>query len=250
MEILVHKVLGILVSPLAVIILLALWGLAANRRLIVALALCGLYLLSIPIVSNPLFRSMEFSTQPSSEANVASHGALVVLSGMLHYVLGPSEVLTQEWGDPDRFFAGLEIAKANPTLPVILTGGLMPWDRQTQTEGEVLRDKMIEFGVAPDRITVTGPVTNTAQEARAIAELIGREQSVVLVTSAFHMPRAISLFEAEGLKVTPWPVDFKVSASRLTPMDFMPTANALNKSSIVVREMLGRTYYWFRALLK
>jgi uncharacterized SAM-binding protein YcdF (DUF218 family) len=60
------------------------------------------------------------------------------------------------------------------------------------------------------------------------------------------MPRARALFEAQGLRVLPFPVDFKVPEKQTTVMDFLPDANALRWTDVAVREGIGRVYYWLR----
>jgi multidrug efflux pump subunit AcrA (membrane-fusion protein) len=76
-----------------------------------------------------------------------------------------------------------------------------------------------------------------------------RDITVILVTSAFHMRRASSLFEQVGLTVIPYAVDFKVPATKITPMSFLPSAGALSKTDGAVREMLGVLYYKVRHML-
>ena len=66
---------------------------------------------------------------------------------------------------------------------------------------------------------------------------------VILVTSAFHMPRAKKVFETSNIKVIPFAVDFINSHEKLTFMSFIPSTNALNGTSFFVREMIGRLYY-------
>ena len=111
------------------------------------------------------------------------------------------------------------------------------------------------LGVPADGMVTTGPVTNTAEEARAVATLLRERRSapadrgapprVLLVTSAFHMPRARRLFERAGLTVMPFPVDFQVSAGGgVNVMDLLPTAAALKQTELAWREMYGRLFYF------
>ena len=90
---------------------------------------------------------------------------------------------------------------------------------------------------------MTERVTNTAKEAAAVAALLrpmGADR-VLLVTSAYHMPRARVLFERAGLRVHPFPVDFQVSAGRRPSMaDLLPSASSLRLSEQSLREILGR----------
>jgi len=67
---------------------------------------------------------------------------------------------------------------------------------------------------------------------------LGKEQ-FVLVTSASHMPRAVALFRAAGLKPLPSSADFKSLESKYSPWDFFPSAGALEKSRRFVYECMG-----------
>ena len=91
---------------------------------------------------------------------------------------------------------------------------------------------------------MTENVENTDQEAKAVKKILSTDDpKVILVTSAFHMPRAIKVFEAAGITVVPFPVDFLNGAGKSTFMHFIPSAGAFNNTSFFVREMIGRTYY-------
>ena len=69
---------------------------------------------------------------------------------------------------------------------------------------------------------------------------------IILVTSAFHMPRAQLVFKATGINVISFPVDFKIGAKKLTFMSFIPSASSFASTSYFVKEMIGRTYYSLR----
>ena len=91
---------------------------------------------------------------------------------------------------------------------------------------------------------MTENVENTDQEAKAIKKLFSIDNpKIILVTSAFHMPRAQLVFEAAGINVIPFPVDFKTGAGKLTFMSFIPSADSFASTNFFVREMIGRTYY-------
>ena len=92
-------------------------------------------------------------------------------------------------------------------------------------------------------LSLTPAMENTAQEAVAVSEMLKQGSKIILVTSAFHMPRAEALFRDAGLKVIQWPVDFRSSANKITPMGFIPNAGALSGTSGALREFLGRAYY-------
>ena len=66
---------------------------------------------------------------------------------------------------------------------------------------------------------------------------------MVLVTLAFHLPRAQAQFARAGLDVTPYPVDFRTEAGRrASVLDWLPRASALEDSSLALREWIGRAW--------
>ena len=107
----------------------------------------------------------------------------------------------------------------------------------------ILKDKAIEFGVIENKILITENVKNTYEESLEVLKLTPKGSSIILVTSAFHMERSKYLFEKQGFKVIPFPVDFKTSNTKLTILDIIPSLGALNQTSVFIRENIGRLYY-------
>jgi uncharacterized SAM-binding protein YcdF (DUF218 family) len=241
-----HKLLPLFVSPLVLCILVALVAFLTQRRVLGTLALLTLWVLSLPVTSDTLWRALEQHAVRPSVEGVAPAQAIVVLSGMARTVKA-EKGMTNEWAEAsDRFWAGLELYQAGKAPKLFFTGGKLPWEKTTQTEGDWLFEQAFKQGVPKSAMTVTAYVQNTADEAIAIATLLPKGSSILLVTSAFHMPRARALFEAQGLQVSAFPVDFQVSEREITAMDFLPAAHALEDSSSGIREWLGRLYYWVR----
>ena len=72
---------------------------------------------------------------------------------------------------------------------------------------------------------------------------------ILLVTSAWHMPRAKTLFEREGPEVVPAPTDYEMhycAESPLKCVDFLPSADALWRNSVAVKEWVARFCYWLK----
>ncbi|MFZ4671032.1 MAG: YdcF family protein [Flavobacterium sp.] len=172
-----------------------------------------------------------------------SADAIVVLSGMLIInEVGDSTFI--EWGDPDRFFGGIALFKADKAQKLVFTGGKMPWNKAKKTEGDVLKEYAISNGIPTEKIFVTKDVENTADEAVAVNELISPSKRIILVTSAFHMYRAKMLFEKQGFIVIPYKVDFKASRNNtITLMAFLPSAGNTELTETGIREIIGRLFY-------
>lgn len=247
MTLYLHKILPLFFLPVAVLLGLLIWAAISRKRLPVFLCIVVLLGGSLPVVSNELFRYAENDAVRQDPQSVPEVDAIVVLSGMLHPVRS-SQGIAVEWSDPDRFFAGIELIKANKSRNLIFTGAVIPWLPEAPPEGEVLKKYAIELGVPDKSIFVTGPVANTEDEAIAIRDIAAKNKykQIILVTSAFHMPRAAAVFRRQGVNVIAYPVDFKVSVTDTTPMDFLPDADTLSNTELALRELMGRAYYYLK----
>ena len=246
-----HKILPIFFLPVGVTLVLVLAGLWSRRRVLIWTGVAVLWLASTPLLSALMVRAVEGWAERGQARDASEADAIIVLSG--GRVVAPGKAAISEWGDADRYFGGMELLRAGKAPLLVFTGGWVPWEPEAAPEGEVLARYARAMGVPSDKVVTTGPVTNTAEEARAVATLLrgrrpgtadrGAPPRVLLVTSAFHMSRARRLFERAGLTVLPFPVDFQVSAGGgVTVMDLLPSASALRQTELAWREMYGRLF--------
>ena len=178
--------------------------------------------------------------------------AIVVLSSG-NFIYSQNRNKIMEWKDPDRFLAGIELLKYSKGQKLVFTGAGNPYDPNSPIEGNLYIDKAISYGFSKNKLFSTGKVFNTLQEAQAVKKLFlkihnKKPLKINLVTSAFHMKRAKKIFEREGFIVQPFPVDFKTNKIDRryflkNPTNWMPNAHSLSKSSIAIREIIGRIYY-------
>ena len=115
--------------------------------------------------------------------------------------------------------------------------------KKTRSEGDILKEKAIKYGVKEDQIYITSNVQNTIQESFSLNKIIDQNAKIILITSAFHMKRAKFLFEKRGYTVLPFSVDYKTSQNIIFTDYFLPNIEALNLFSIGLRELYGRIYY-------
>jgi uncharacterized SAM-binding protein YcdF (DUF218 family) len=238
-----HKILPTFILPIMIVIIVILIGLIKNKKKLIYIGIGGLYILSTPIFSNNFFKLVEGTEYRKPISTIDSADAIVVLSGMLEInEVGDSSFI--EWGDPDRFFGGITLFRANKAQKLVFTGGKLPWNNTKKTEGDVLKEYAISNGIPSERVFVTKDVENTADEAVAVRELISPSKSIILVTSAYHMYRAKRLFEKQGFIVIPCKVDYKIRGNnKLTLMDFLPSAINLHLTETGSREIIGRLFY-------
>ena len=243
-----HKILPYALYPITFIVLLLIWAVFLKKRLPVIVALFLLVVTSSPIISDSLVQYLESDELRKSPADLYMADAIVVLGGMIGHTQG-AHGLVYEWSDPDRFFGGIELIKAGVANKIIFTGGKLPWQPdEIKPEGEILSQFASDFGISASQIFVTKNVENTKDEAIAVKEILinFQSQKIILVTSAYHMPRSKKLFENAGIDVQTYPVDYKVGISELTPMSFLPSADAFSSFQFAWRELIGRLYYSYK----
>lgn len=242
---LLSKLLPLFFLPFGLSLMLLAWGVLRRKRRIALLGLAILIVSSQPVVGRSLMRLAEGNAERPGMQGFPTGDAVVVLSIGRRTAPGPDRV--SEWGDANRFFGGIDLFRAGKAPVIVFTGGRASGERST--EADVLETFAQLMGVPEAAILKTGPVMNTADEARETAVLLRGKgvdsPEVILVTSAYHMARAKVLFAREGMTVHPFPVDFTVSSARRTsPIDFLPTAGGLNHTHTALREFYGRAYYW------
>lgn len=243
------KLLPLFVLPPGICLLLAIAGLLFKRRYLVWISLALLWALSLPVAGDALMRRIEMPYHRIPVESVRRADAIVVLSGMLQQLDGAP---LGEFGEAaDRFEGGVDLFRAGKAPVLVFTGGQMPWQADAAPEGELLAARARLRGVPAGSIRLTSTVANTAGEAIATSALLGvahgKPKRIILVTSAFHISRALMLFRAAGFEVEPYPVDFRATDQmrQTTMLDFLPDANGMYSSSMALREMIGRTVYRF-----
>lgn len=240
-----NKVLPVFFLPLGMIAMLLIVALWRRQRWPVFLALVILYGSSIPFVGNRLIGWLENRHPAVPLAQVEPADAVVVLGGFFGpqveagYLPNLSEAV-------ERLEAGVVLIQQGKAPWLVFMGGKIPWEGRDRVEGEEARDYVVTRGVPEGRIIVSREVGNTADEARVIAELMREHQwrRIILVTTAWHMPRSAYLFKQAGVDCVVFPVDFRANLLRkLTLIDFLPNADGLTKTETSLREIYGNIFY-------
>ena len=244
---LAHKALPLLLLPLGGSIVLITVAVLRRSKVLATLTIALLYIASTPLVANWVLKSREREYPAVPIKSCPPADAIVVLSGTLDQ--NPAAPDGYVWTAADRLDYGVQLYKAGSAPWVVFTSGRVQWRRQAQSEGEALRTIACQRGVPASAIAVTEPIKNTADEALAMGKL-AREKGfprIILVTTAWHMPRAMMLFRHTDLRITPFPVGQLTNpAEPLTILDFLPQGSALARTETAVRELLGAGYYAVR----
>ena len=196
------------------------------------------------VVLRPL--EQRFSV-PTDLARLNPAGILV-LGGVVDTGLSTERHSTELIDGAERIIAAAELARRYPQARIVLSGGSNGVFANNEiAESAIARDLLIEFGVPAARITIEDHSRNTHENAVfsfSAVEPTPQEQWL-LVTSAFHMPRAIGTFRAAGWNgVVAWPVDFRTGADT----DWFggnTAAEGLIMTDLAAREWIGLIAYRF-----
>lgn len=244
-----HKYLPAVLSPVSIVMICIAISLIHQSIWCRIVPLFILLLSTNPVVSYYCINYIEKDYEPVEMKKVRSADIVVVLSGMIKKVEFPDGSVRPEFsGSIDRFEAGVKLIENNKAEKIIFTRGFMPWS-SGKPEGEYLAEIAVERGINREQIIISDLSANTEQEASAVSKIVAKGETVILVTSAYHMARASALFKNKGLNVIPFPVDYQNGYGSLNANYLTPSADALVNTSLFLREMLGRSYYRLKYLI-
>jgi uncharacterized SAM-binding protein YcdF (DUF218 family) len=248
------KLLSMLVYPLNLSLITAFFGflvwLLGLKRTgfgIVFLAFAWLYVCSTAQFSYMLMGGLERDYPPVPMAEVDRADAIVLLGGALRgdTEKGKLPDLNQY---ADRLVHAVALYKAGKADYLLLTGGAAPGSR---SEAHLMRDLLVIMGVPPEAMILEDQSANTHENAVKSAKTLGKlgMNRILLVTSAFHMPRAVPLFRKQGLEVIPAPTDFgKVILESTLPAG-IPGVKNLVRTTEALHEIVGYQVYRLRGWL-
>jgi uncharacterized SAM-binding protein YcdF (DUF218 family) len=147
----------------------------------------------------------------------------------------------------ERLTEAVVLAKRFPQARVVYTSGSSSFTGETSTEALQARKLMSQMGIAPERVTIEDKSRNTDENARFTAAIVHPQPSQrwIVVTSAFHMPRAMGLFEKAGFHPIAYPVAFRTRGQ--WPDDLrlrFDPVRSLRTFEIAIHEWIGLVAYW------
>lgn len=221
----------------------------------ISLALFILLLSSNSWVTFVLTRSLEWQNLHASQ--VPEVEAIVVLGGAIKPAIPPRPwVETSDAGDRVLYAAKLYNEGKAPI--VILSGGRVKWKGSGPPESGDMATILQAMGVPSKAIVEDPDSLNTYQNATNVRKLLeerGIAGPVLLVTSAFHMPRSLLVFKRQGIEAIPAPTDFLVTEQELNELqgswqslllNLLPDSYNLRKTTQVLKEYIGMLVYHLR----
>ncbi|MEO5338423.1 MAG: YdcF family protein [Magnetospirillum sp. WYHS-4] len=169
---------------------------------------------------------------------------IVVLGGIVDVAMTEARGVESIGGAAGRLIAFARLARRYPEAKLVFSGGsgdpLRPEDREARVVGPLLET----LGVAPDRLLFEDESRNTAENAALSRKMANPRpgETWVLVTSAFHMPRAVGCFRREGWPVLAFPTDYGTSGTTGGRLGFN-LIGGFGRLNAALHEWAGLVFY-------
>jgi uncharacterized SAM-binding protein YcdF (DUF218 family) len=246
------KTLGVMALPTNFLIGLGLVGAlllatrfaAAGRKIVIAsvvlLAVCA-----FSPLGNLVLYPLESRFPPWDAARGAPDG-IVILGGPIDPDLSVVHNTPVIRSAADRIVAAVALAHRYPNARVIFSGGSADLIANDAREADYAGQIFESLGIPKERLIMERASRNTYENAVFSKAIAAPKQGErwLLVTSAYHMPRAVGLFRKAGFPVEPYPVDWRVGDDAAGILSFSNIAvDGLGRTDIAVREWMGLVAY-------
>lgn len=242
------KCVPVLLMPLGLAVLILLASLRSRRRALILLPIVILCVFGTPMTSDLVMRTLEDHYPFRIPGECPPSDSIFVFGGMLG--LRDHGNAKPDWnGAAERFDEAITLQKSGKAPLIVFSGGPERYEGGP-TEGEILRAEAIRRGVPGNSILVTQKTWNTESEARNLCALARQRDwtRVILVTSAYHMPRAALLSASCKVELVPMPVAYETPAPDTSwayrrPEYYLLQGQALATSGTALHEYWGILLY-------
>ncbi len=247
------KSVSAFLMPMPIIIFIMLVGLfrlwfthkQISGKMLVTLGLVILVLLSNRLVVNHVVGFLESSNKPadlqlvnpSTDQQIFQDIKFVVVLGGGHHTVKSYPLTSQvSYSTLVRLIEGVSIYRKIPGARLVLSGGGV---NSAISEAEQMQAIAEDIGIDREDIILESQSRDTEDEARLIRDIVGTAK-FVLVTSAVHMQRSVSLFRKQGMDPLPAPAGHlsePAEGGHLT--GYIPDSSNLSKARSAAHEYLG-----------
>lgn len=253
MSFVLSKILELFITPSNLLVVIGLLGvllvIVRRRRLGTALSAVSIVALAVigwtPIGALALaplenrFPVPDITTPPTG---------VIMLGGAVDIHLAGDRKMVTVNDAAERLTETAALAYRFPQARIFLSGGLghIGDGMTTPSESAVARQFLLQVGVAAGRIAMDEKSRTTCENAEQTAKALNAKdgETWLLVTSAWHMPRAVACFRSEGMAVVPYPVDFHTRLHERWPLINKRPEDGLENLDIAAHEWFGLIGYW------
>jgi len=199
-------------------------------------------------LANWVLAPLELEARALAAKNLDGAAGIIVLGGAIKSPSWLAEGTPYLNESGSRMTETLLLAARYPSLPVLFSGGKSERfsSEDRETEATLARRFFEPFNLVPPRLKFEDRSRNTFENAVFSARMLQPKagQKWILVTSAFHMPRAKALFEAQGFEILARPVDFSTNGFYDWWRPFPKASDGLRRLDIAAKEWSGLAMAW------
>ena len=242
---LLKKILTSLLYPSTLVYLILLAGLtllwtnrkAKTAKILLTLGLLLQLILGYGFISDYFFRRFERIYPPLQDTELLKGTKwIVVLGGGICNDENLPLLSRLSAASLARLTEGIRLWRQIPESILLLSGGKV---FNEISEALLMEETAIALGVNEKKILLEDNSRDTREQAVLIKEIV-KQDKMVLITSAFHMPRSMLLFIKQGMKPIPCPADFQIRDKHsLDPMDYFPSPAPVLRNERFIKELLG-----------
>lgn len=142
----------------------------------------------------------------------------------------------------DRYYTAVKLIESGTAKHLLFSGGNSALNPDGFTEAKFVKQQLKKINIPDSLLLFDGKARNTIENAAFSKQLLkqaGLKPPYLLVTSAYHMRRAMLIYKKAGLDVVPYPCDYITGNDTVMPTDFVPGVEAIGKWNIYIKEMVG-----------
>ena len=238
---------SLLAALLAVSLVLLVRGRYLAGRRLLGFSLASYLVLGISPLAHLLTLPLENRfARPDKTALSSGVDAIVVLGGGVDTTVSKARGVATLNESGERVVEGLMLAKAYPDARLVISGASANLFYSGVSDGAAIGEIFASLLENPKRVIIEDRSLNTWQNARFTRQILKPKPGgdrVVLVTSAFHMPRAVGCFRKAGMNVVAWPVDYRTRGSSDIWRFFDKPSEGLRRADLIFREWIGLAAY-------
>jgi uncharacterized SAM-binding protein YcdF (DUF218 family) len=242
------KTISFLAKPIGILFVLALFILSLKnhtkkKRMTIAF-LVILYIFSSRAILNPLMEVYEFPTHEISKMQNYDYG-IVLTGGLINESKSSGENI-HLGQQADRLWQTAALYKAKKIKKIIISGGdgFNKSSRLLLTENNKSRDFLVKVGVRGEDIIQERKAVNTHENAIFCKQILPNyNKPVLIITSAFHLKRALACYEKENLKAHGYATSPISDNYPFKLQDLIPSSDTLNDADTLVNELIGLAVY-------
>ncbi len=206
-----------------------------SGKILLTIGVLLLALLSYNVVAGKLIMPLECKYPPIQRTEADGARWIVILGGGAEADgrFPATSLLTDD--SLSRLVEGIRLHRELPGSKLLLSGGPA---LASAPEAKTMAEAATELGVNHRDLVMESSSRDTEEQAEKIRDIVGKNR-FILVTSAYHMPRAMALFQKAQMHPIAAPARPCITNQKLSPRDFYPNPRALEKSETAVHEYLG-----------